>query len=130
VKITSWRVHKEFVLMTFEGVADRNAAEVLRGQEILVREADLPAPDEGELFVYELEGMTVLLADGSRLGHIAQVLMPGGQEIWSIETDDGREVLFPVAEEFITAVDSEADTVTIAPPAGLLELYLEGDEAK
>jgi len=59
------------------------------------------------------------------MGVVADIMLPGGQEVWTIATDDGREVLFPVVEEFLVAVDPEARTVTIAPPPGLLELYLE-----
>ncbi len=124
-KILSWREHQDVVLLTLDTVPDRNAAETMRGYEVLVRAEDLPEPDEGQLFLYELEGMGVLLEDGRRLGVIAEVLLPGGQEVWSIETEDGREVLFPVAEQFILAVDEEGDSVTIAPPPGLLELYLD-----
>jgi len=125
VEIASWREHKDLVLLTLTGVTDRDAADALRGHEVLVRKADLPQPDEGELFLHEIAGLTVLLEGGKRLGVVADIMLPGGQEVWTIATDDGREVLFPVVEEFLVAVDPEARTVTIAPPPGLLELYLE-----
>lgn len=127
MEVAAWREHKDLVLLTLDGVADRDAADGLRGHEILVRKTDLPESEQGELFLHEIEGLTVLLEDGSRLGTVADVMLPGGQEVWTIVTGDGREVLFPVAEEFLVDVDSEARTVTIAPPPGLLELYLAGD---
>lgn len=130
VEIVSWREHKDRLLVTFKGVADRDAADRLRGAQLLVREADLPEPSEDELYLYALEGLTVLLEDGSTLGSIREVqLLPAGQELWCIDTEDGREVLFPVAQEFVAEVDLDAGQVTIAPPAGLLELYLT-DESK
>ncbi len=129
VEVASWREHKDLVLLTLTGVADRDAAEALRGQEILVRKADLPAPEEDELFLHEIEGLTVLLEDGKRLGVVTDIMLPGGQEVWTIATDDGGEVLFPVVGEFLVAVDPEAGTVTIAPPPGLLDLYLAGGGA-
>jgi len=125
VKIKTWREHKDRLLVVFEGLADRDAAETLRGAELLVREADLPEPGEDELYLYALEGLAVRLEDGSPLGTIREVqLLPAGQELWAIETEDGREVLFPVAEEFVAGVDLDDGFVSIAPPPGLLDLYL------
>ena len=129
VEVTSWREHKDLVLLTLAGVDDRDAAEALRGHEVLARKADLPDPGGEELFLHEIQGLTVLLDGGERLGEVRDIMLPGGQEVWTIVTDDGREVLFPVAEEFLVAVDPQAGTVTIAPPPGLLELYLDGGGA-
>ncbi|WP_461208416.1 ribosome maturation factor RimM [Desulfocurvus sp. DL9XJH121] len=123
-RVASWRPHQGRVLARFEGVEDRDAAEALRGHEILVRPEDLPEPGEDELYLYEIEGLTVLLEDGSVLGEIAEVVFPGGQEVWSVRTPDGREVLLPVAEEFVTDVDLDEGRVTVAPPPGLLDIYL------
>jgi 16S rRNA processing protein RimM len=44
--------------------------------------------------------------------------------LWSIRTPDGKEVLFPAVEEFVLDIDLEAGSVRIAPPPGLLDLYL------
>lgn len=128
MKVVSWREHKGAVLMVLDGVPDRNAAEAVRGCEVLVRREDLPEPEEGELFLDELTGLSILLEDGTALGEVVDVMLPGGQEVWTIRTADGREVLFPVAEEFLLHVAPENGVVTIAPPPGLLELYLGADD--
>ncbi|WP_462326278.1 ribosome maturation factor RimM [Desulfobaculum sp.] len=125
--VVSWRSHKGAVLVTFEGVADRTAAEALRGYEMLVREADLPELTDEELYLYQIEGLSVVLEGGEALGTVREVQMPAGQELWAIDTPDGREVLFPVAEEFVRDVDLDARVVVIAPPPGLLDLYLGDD---
>lgn len=125
IRIDSWREHKGRLLMFFEGVADRDAAEALRGAELFVREADLPEPGEDELYLYAIEGLAVRLEDGTLVGHVREVqLLPAGQEVWAIDSEDGREVLFPVAAQFVLDVDLDEERVTIAPPEGLLDLYL------
>jgi 16S rRNA processing protein RimM len=53
------------------------------------------------------------------------VEFPGGQEIWAIHTDGGREILFPVVEDFVLSVNLEEGRAVIDPPPGLLEIYLE-----
>lgn len=65
-----------------------------------------------------------LMRTGSRLGTLEQVLFHGEQEVWVIVTPDGREVLFPAVPEFVPDIDLDAEIIRIAPPEGLLELYL------
>jgi 16S rRNA processing protein RimM len=48
--------------------------------------------------------------------------------VWSIVTDDGKEVLFPAEASFIEGFDLEGERIHIAPPEGLLDIYLGGDE--
>jgi 16S rRNA processing protein RimM len=50
---------------------------------------------------------------------------PAGQEIWTILTPEGREILFPAAPDFVLEINPEAGLARIAPPPGLLALYLE-----
>lgn len=128
VDVRDWRPHQERLLVRFVGVDDRDAAEALRGHELLVDVRDLPEPDEDELFLYEIPGLEVLLPDGAHLGVVREVTFPGDREVWVVDTPDGREVLFPVAEEFVTDVDLDARRVTIDPPPGLLDIYLGEDE--
>ena len=129
VRIVSHRQHKGRPLVMLEGVADRNAAEALRGARLLIHHDSLPAPDEDEIYVEDLLGCAVLLPDGSRLGRLDHVEYPApDKEIWSILTDDGKEVLFPAEACFIEGfdlTDPDSPTVTIAPPPGLLDIYLQ-----
>lgn len=125
VKIVSVRLHKGQPLVRMEGIEDRTAAEGLRGVRLLVRREDLPEPDEDEAYLHDLLGLDVLEdATGRRLGVLEHVEFPNGQEVWSIRADDGKEILFPAVEEFITAFDLEAGHIRITPPPGLLEIYL------
>ncbi|SKA64562.1 ribosome maturation factor RimM [Desulfobaculum bizertense] len=128
-EVVSWRQHKGALLLTLEGIEDRSQAEALRGFELLIRESDLPELEDGEFYLSQLVGLEVRLEDGSTLGHVQDVLVPAGQELWSIVTPEGHEVLFPVAEEFIRSVDPDEDCVVIAPPPGLLELYLDAEDS-
>lgn len=91
----SCRMHKGRPLLLLEGITDRNMAEALRGQKILLDRADLPEPGEDEAYLEDLLGCDVLLPEGRRLGRLDHFEYPAGQEIWAIVTDQGDEVLFP-----------------------------------
>lgn len=126
--VTASRTHKGRLLITLDDCRDRNAAEDLRNVAVFVPKEELPELTEEEVYLHTLEGLSVVLAEsGSYLGTIDGFQFTLGSEVWHIRTEDNREVLFPVAEEFVTSIDLDAGVVTISPPPGLLELYLESD---
>lgn len=126
VRLLAVRWHRGMPLARLEGVADRTAAELLRGAKLLAQRRELPAAAQDEAYLCDLMGCDVLLPDGSRLGRLDHVESPAGQELWSIVTDAGREVLFPAQPQFITGFGQ--GSVSIAPPEGLLDIYLSPDD--
>lgn len=124
------RVHKERLLVTFDGVPDRNAAETLRGLSVSIPASKLDPPDPDEVFLHELLGLRVRLAAAAPadpdLGVLEDVRDSGGAELWVIRDREGREILFPAADELVPEIDLEARVVIIDPPPGLLELYQGG----
>ncbi|MGE4265052.1 MAG: ribosome maturation factor RimM [Desulfovibrio sp.] len=123
--VTSARDNNGRLILALEGVADRNAAEALRGAEVLISEADLPPPDQGEEYLHKLLGSRVFLADETPVGVFEAILDTPGQLTWVIKNPQGREILFPAVPEFILGLDADAGLIHIDPPPGLLELYLE-----
>ena len=84
VKIAAVRSHKERPLLLLEGVADRTAAEALRGCKLFVRREDLPEPDDDEVYLEDLLGCDVILPDGARIGRLDHFEYPAGLEMWVI----------------------------------------------
>lgn len=118
------RVHQDRVLLTLEGVADRDAAEALRGFDLSVAATDLPEPEDHGLYLHELEGLAVRLPDGTPLGTLEGFLFAAGQETWSIRHPSGREILLPADPAFVRDIDLDAGVAVVEPPEGLLDLYL------
>jgi len=123
VTVQSWRMHKGMVLMTVNQVADRNRSEELRGAEVLVRAADLPEVEDDEFYLYQVEGFDVVLEDGAPLGVLKGFIEAPGHDVWVIATPDKKEVLLPAVPEFVLDVDMEGETIVVAPPEGLVDLY-------
>lgn len=124
VVCAGFRWHRGRLLVRLEGIADRTCAETLRGMRLLIRHEDLPALAEDEAYLCDLPGLEVCREDGVRLGVLHHVEFPADREVWSIMTDDKQEILFPAREEFIVSLDIAAGRICIAPPPGLLEIYL------
>ncbi len=106
--------------ITLAGVADVNAAEALKGAIVMLAAEDVPAAKPGEFYYYEAIGCEVFLTDGSRLGTIEEIFSTGAHDIWVVR-DGEREVLVPVIEDVVKAMDFAARRVTIEPIPGLLD---------
>ena len=112
--------HGRGMLLTLDGVADRDAAAALTGMRVLVREADLPAPAEGEFYHYELHGFAVATTDGRDLGTIAETFTTGLNDVWVVR-DGAREHLIPIIADVVREIDRAGRRVVIEPMPGLLE---------
>jgi len=120
--VDSARPHSGRLLVRLEGIADRNAADALRGTVFLVDSADLPAiEDPDEFYDHQLEGLQVVTIAGTAVGSVAEVLHTGAGELLSVRTDEG-EVLVPFVSAIVTSVSLADQTIVIDPPDGLLDL--------
>ncbi|HEY9450345.1 MAG TPA: ribosome maturation factor RimM [Gemmatimonadaceae bacterium] len=108
------------ILVSFDEITDRSEAELWRGRYLLAPASDLEPPAEGEVYVHELPGMTVVLTDGETLGVVSDVLeLPQGLAL-EVHRDAGSVVL-PFHEEFIESVDRSGRRIVATPPEGLFE---------
>lgn len=117
--VESAREHRDRFLVRFEGVASRSDAEALRGA-LFVPADEARDLDEGEFWVHELEGFAVVLDDGHEVGTLRRVDPGAAQDLLVIETPTG-ERLVPYVAEIVVGVNKETRTITIDPPAGLLD---------
>ena len=118
--IVAAAAHGRGMLLTLDGVADRDAAAALTGMRVLVREADLPAPAEGEFYHYELHGFAVTTTDGREIGTIEETFATGLNDVWIVR-GGGREHLIPIIADVVREIDRGARRVVIEPMPGLLE---------
>ncbi|MGY1617657.1 ribosome maturation factor RimM [Geodermatophilus sp. SYSU D00691] len=120
--IESARWHRDVLLLTFEGVASREAAEELRDTLLLVDVAALPDLDDPDDFYdHQLVGLTARLTDDTVLGEVAAVRHEGA-DLLVVRRPDGGEVLIPFAKAIVPTVDLAAGHLVVDPPEGLLEL--------
>lgn len=82
----------------FEGVADRSAAEALRGSLVEIDRSFLPPLEEGEYYIADIVGLACFDAAGSRLGTVAAVENFGAGDLLEVERADGKRALIPFRE--------------------------------
>ena len=79
----------------FEGVADRAAAEALRGSLVEVDRKALPPLEEGEYYHADLVGLPALDGEGQPVGVVVAVENYGAGDLLEIETPHGKRSLIP-----------------------------------
>ena len=118
-KIRGHRLHQEAILLKFVKVVTRNDSEALRGAEVLIDLADLPALPSGEYYSYQLLGLAVVAEDGAALGQIDEVLATGSNDVYVVRKPAGGELLLPAITSVIRNINLEAKTMTVVIPPGL-----------
>ncbi|OLT26766.1 ribosome maturation factor RimM [Nocardiopsis sp. CNR-923] len=122
LRVTASRRHSGRLIVRFEGVADRDAAEELRGTALLVDSADIgPTGDPDEFHDHELIGLAVVTTGGELVGTVEDVLHHA-QDVLVVTTDEGREVLVPFVSALVPEVDVTGGRLVVDPPGGLLDL--------
>lgn len=79
----------------FEGVADRSAAEALRGSVVEVDRSALPPLEEGEYYHADLIGLPAVDREGASVGTIVAVENYGAGDLLEVELPDGKRSLIP-----------------------------------
>lgn len=99
--------------VTLSGIADRNAAEFLRGKEITVLRGDAPALPDGTYYIADLIGCRVADDNGVEIGTVESVT-PARTDIYEVVNKSGARVVFPAVKGLILDVDLEKRTVTLS----------------
>jgi len=114
------------VLARIEGVADRTAAEALRGLRLYVERSALPETGEREWYEADLIGLAVAGRDGADWGRVTGFHDYGAGTSMEVSgPPGGRELVLPFTRASVVEVDLEAGRIVIEPPAGLVAA---GDE--
>ena len=120
MRVRASRPHQGRLLVLFDGVVDRTAAEMLRGSLISIDAATAPRPPAGRYYAHEIEGMHVVDEAGKDLGVVSGILETRANDVWVVSYR-GREVLVPAVHEIIVDVDVPGGRIVVRPIEGLFE---------
>jgi 16S rRNA processing protein RimM len=124
VEATRW--HQDRLLVRFEELPDRNAAEAARGL-LLVTEVDLgeTPEDPEEFYDHQLVGLRVATTDGVEVGVVGEVLHSGAQDLLVVSREGRDDALVPFVTALVPEVDLAAGVLRVADRPGLLEPLAE-----
>jgi len=109
------------VLARIEGVADRTAAEALRGLRLYVERERLPGTGEREWYEADLVGLAAVGRDGRDWGKVIAFHDFGAGSVMEVSGGSSAvTVMLPFTDEAVPEIDIEGGKVVVEPPAGLL----------
>ena len=115
-RVEALSVARDAVLARIEGVADRTAAEAIRGLRLYVERRRLPEAGEREWYEADLIGLKAVGSDGRDWGKVTAFHDFGAGSV--MEVSGG--VMLPFTDEAVPEIDVEGGKVVVVPPAGLL----------
>ena len=113
------------LLARIEGVADRDAAEALKGVRLHVPRAALPEPEADSFYHGDLIGLAAEYPDGRPLGRVRAVHDFGAGTVLELTLAAGGAAMLPFTRDVVPLVDLAGGRLVADPPAGLMP---EGDD--
>lgn len=120
LEVEGVKFFKQFVILKFKGIDNINDVEKYRRASLLVARENAVRLQKDEYFIADLIGLIVQNEDGARIGVLKDVIETGANDVYSIELDDGRELLLPAIKQCVLDVDIEAGIIRIHILDGLL----------
>lgn len=114
---------KGLIIARLDGVADRDAAEAMRGTKLYVPRERLPQTEEDEFLYSDLVGLRVEAVDGSLIGTVRGLADFGAGEVLDIGRAEGGSFMVPFTRLAVPVVDIAGNRVVVDPP-----VYAEDDE--
>jgi len=107
---------KDMLVARVEGVGDRAGAQALTGVELFLPREKLPAPEEDEFYLADLEGLRAETADGVVLGRVVALRNFGAGDILEVAPAQGETLLYPFTKAVVPKIDIAGGRIVIAPP--------------
>ena len=106
-RLLSIRAAGKGAVARFEAIADRLAAEALRGSLVEVERSALPPLEEGEYYHSDLIGLACVSTEGEALGRVVAIENFGAGDVIEVERPDGKRFMTPMNAEAVPEWDAE-----------------------
>ena len=123
VTISSSRRHKNFILVTFEGMENINLVEPFK-EGLLKVSMDQLAEDEledNEYYHFEIKDCEVFSEEGELIGVVTDILETGANDVWEIKAQNGKKHYIPYIEDIVKEIDVDEKKIIIHVMEGLME---------
>ena len=118
--IKNVRFFKNLVILKFDGIDNINDLEKYKGKDLWIPREEAQELGEDEYYIADLQGLNVVLEDGTEFGTLRDVMETGANDVYIIDSNEHGEVLLPAIKECILDVDLEKNTMTVHLMKGLL----------
>ena len=121
-KIKWAKPHSKVILLSLEGITNRNQADGLIGSEIFVSRDLLEELEEGTYYWSDIIGLSVFSIDDEYIGRVTSIIETGSNDVYVVtcpEDHDVEEVLVPALAWVVKTIDLDKKSMTVDLPEGL-----------
>lgn len=122
LEIEGVKFFKQMVILKFKGYENPDDVMKFRQKELWIDRKDAVRLSKDEYFIADLIDMEVCDEEGKLIGTLKDVISTGANDVYAVETTEGKEVLFPAIKQCVLDVDTEARKMTVHVMEGLLDL--------
>lgn len=121
LEVTSARPQKNLVILKFKDYDNINDVERYKGCGLYVTKENRVKCKKDEYFIADLVGISVITEEGELLGEITDVITTGANDVYAVQTPEGKEVLLPAIKDCILDVDIDKNEMRVHVMPGLLD---------
>ncbi|MDX7950113.1 ribosome maturation factor RimM [Lichenihabitans sp. Uapishka_5] len=107
----------DMLVVRFEAIDGREAAQALTNLKLYVARADLPPPEDDEFYHADLIGLAAVGPDGASLGFVAAMDNFGAGDLLEIVPPRGESFYVPFTRAFVPEVDLGGRHLVLAAEA-------------
>ena len=119
VKIEEVSYHKGHVLLKLEGIHDMTEAEKYKGCYLKIDRKDAKKLPKDTYFIADLIGLMVYTDEGEILGKVEDIFSTGANDIYSVKTTEGKQILLPAIPDVLKEIDLEQEKIVVHLIKGL-----------
>ena len=117
VTITSVKHNKQFVILKFKDMDDREAVAARNGQLLKVKRSEVAPLGEGEYYSFDIIGLEVYDVQAGHIGQIVEILKTGSNDVYVVGSKGRAEqILVPALKTVVNSIDLENGKMTITLP--------------
>ena len=122
VTIDTMRRHKNFILLSFEGLHNINLVEQYKEGMIKITQDQMVDDelDEHEYYHFEILNCIVLSEDGDEIGIVTDILQTGANDVWEITAKNGKKHYIPYIADVVKDINIDDKKIIIHVMEGLL----------
>ncbi len=122
ITIATRRTHNKGLLLSFEGINDRDEIGRYRNHTLFVNVADWPPLPEGQYYDFELLGLDVIEEKTRKvLGELKEIIKTGANDVYLVKSETGREILLPAIPDVVLGVDLAQCQMSVYLLPGLVD---------
>ena len=121
LEIENVKYFKQYAILKFKGIDNINDIVKYKGRSLYVTRDQAIPLEEDEYYIADLMGLDIYLENGEKFGILKDVMETGANDVYIVETEEGKEVLIPAIHECVLDIDIEENRMEIHLMDGLLD---------